>query len=100
MKKLFLGIIIFLLGILCTIFYFRLSVWPRQLESLQILCNDNAGLLYTGDWVLKIAFPAFFLLGASIILFIVFSLKARNENAEIIDNKPIDSDTHKMEEKI
>ena len=92
MKKFIAGIIIFLLGILSTLFYFRISVWPDQLQLLQYMCENNPSLLYTGDWVLRIAFPAFFLLGASVILFIVFALKSRRDTSHTIDEEVKDNE--------
>lgn len=46
----------FLLGLLSTGLYYRLWIWPTQIQHLTAICTPGK-LGYPGDWVLDIFFP-------------------------------------------
>lgn len=56
MNKALTHLLAFLLGLLGTAFYYRLVIWPNQIEHLRNICTDG-DLGYPGDWVLDILFP-------------------------------------------
>ena len=56
MKKVLTHLLTFLLGLLGTALYYRLAIWPNQIEHLKNICSDG-DLGYPGDWVLDIFFP-------------------------------------------
>ena len=56
MKKTLTHLLAFLLGLLGTTFYYRLAIWPNQIDYLRGICTEG-DLGYPGDWVLDILFP-------------------------------------------
>lgn len=73
MKKTLTHLLTFLLGLLGTAFYYRLAIWPNQIEHLRNICTDG-DLGYPGDWVLDILFlviPLVFILGIVLIGLVV-----------------------------
>lgn len=56
MQKIISHLFTFFVGMIATGFYYRLFVWPDQIERLQAICTDS-DLGYPGDWVLDIFFP-------------------------------------------